>query len=858
MKAGIDKEDKLVMTLADVMHLFRRSKKTLLYWSAAFALFGMIFALTRPIRYEADGTFREKGLKTNNVSTSSVVQLLSGSPLSGTESEAASLFISRRILCDVVEKLNLQADLKAISDLETPSKLISRNLNLTWASLLRGSAQPVLDELCCTLKVTNLNYSGEIPRAFHIHLLSEGHYEMREGKEVFQGKLGETFKNGELTFTLVAADPKAVLSPQYFTFTVKPLYSAVRDLFRSMKVEPSKVDKTLLKIKCEHRDRHLACQILNTMMQSYQDYLKNTHAEIAFNQLEYLNQRRDQLGDKLSNAMQRHAEWITDDLSNSGFLEASKEIDFLATSQREYKQKMLDNELEIKRLTNIQPSSLAHYHRYSPNEGDPTHINTILAEMRTLKQQRDGLKIELQKTAQHHLSEEFKGISLEVATNLYLDYSKQLVQIEANIRQNLFFIHQLEDPSFEITSLSAGLEDEISKNIIHQANDLVLNLKDQNNQSLKEQERIKNELDLQRTFLMMHLNQMVKLMELNQEVISEKISALENASLALVHERIFLLEKSLQDYFTSRLQNLQQERTLIQRHLDNIQSEMAALPQKWVSEQLLKQEIETNHKIVEEIAKLVESKNISHNLDVIQSSPVDAAIVPLHPIAPNTLLWGLLGFFMGGILGSGYLLGKTLKNGMKATESNLSLLGFYFAGNLNDSTHTLRRLLTFVERDAQKGKTVLLIESDGPHYASELADLLLKRGKKVVTLDLNFNDPSKIAAPGLLQYLEGKIQHLPIRKGRHGDWIGAGGATPYAVELIQTEAFHRLFDELEQQYDWILAVTTQCPTSGEAESLAASFPYTAITLAEETIDQLGAYMALQELHPENSIIFLQS
>ena len=261
-------------------------------------------------------------------------------------------------------------------------------------------------------------------------------------------------------------------------------------------------------------------------------------------------------------------------------------------------------------------------------------------------------------THQQNPSGEYKGISLEIATNLYLDYSKELVQLEATIRQNLFFIHQLEDPNFEITSLSSGLEDDVSHTMIQKASELLLNLRDQNNQSLKEQERIKEELNLQRTFLTMHLKQMVQLMELNKQLIDEKIFALQNVSLELIHERISLSEKNLQDYLISRLNNLQQEHTLIQRHLENIYAEMALIPQKWVSEQLLSQEVETNQKIVEEIAKLVESKNISHNLDVIQSAPVDTAIPPVHPLPPKVFLWSILGFLLGGCLGSGYVLGR--------------------------------------------------------------------------------------------------------------------------------------------------------------------------------------------------------
>lgn len=863
VKKSSDQEERFLISFADILLLFRKSKKTILYWALGAGLLGMAFALLKPIRYEAEGTFREKAVRANNASTSSVLQLLNSSVFNGSDSEAASLMSSRRILKEVIEKLHLQGNLRAVSDIETSPKLIKRNLSLAWASAFRKSPQPVLQEFCCPLKIDALHYRGEIPATLQITLQADGNYDVLDKNNskaaAVKGKLGEPFRSDELSFTLASSNPDKAPLPQSYLFIVDSLPNTVEELCKVLKVEPSRFDKSLLKMKCSHRDRRMASAIVNATMESYQNYLKDYHAEIAMNQLEYLNERRDQLTSNLSRLMQRHADLLTDDLSNSGFIEASQEMDFLAKSKHEYKQKMLDNELEIKRLTTIKPGSLAYYHRYSINEGDPTFINNILSDMRSLKQQRDALEIELQKkstdqgdklklsfeqqlnelrevqenlielknvseqfqqgisaenskilndprfllrgwlervekaraagsgdlnetrdnfqfylsnlersfrvherilqerlTHQQNPSGEYKGISLEIATNLYLDYSKELVRLEATIRQNLFFIHQLEDPNFEITSLSSGLEDDVSHTMIQKASELLLNLRDQNNQSLKEQERIKEELNLQRTFLAMHLKQMVQLMELNKQLIDEKIFALQNVSLELIHERISLSEKNLQDYLISRLNNLQQEHTLIQRHLENIYAEMALIPQKWVSEQLLSQEVETNQKIVEEIAKLVESKNISHNLDVIQSAPVDTAIPPVHPLPPKVFLWSILGFLLGGCLGSGYVLGKTLKKGIAVTEDNLSLMGFHVSGkffNQKEDRETLRRLQTYIEGSGNPEggdeKLLLLLEGSGPHYAPGLADLFLKRGKRVLLLDLDCHDPYKIASPGL-------------------------------------------------------------------------------------------------------------
>jgi uncharacterized protein involved in exopolysaccharide biosynthesis len=955
MKPREEDEEKFLVSLSDLKGIWMRGKRTILSVALAVAATGIALALLRPVRYEAEGSFREKGVKTSNVSTSSVIQLLSNGSLHGTESEAASLMGSRRILKGVAEKLGLQGEIQSGNEEDTLFSRIKANFRLAWAALFSRSDFPVLDDPTPGLLLTEVTYSGELPLKLRVRVKDQNTYEAAGDIPIMEGTFGSPLSFESLSLNLSRKD--STVSETY-DLTVYPLQKVVKELNKIVEITPCKSDKSLLKMKCSHGDRVLASRIVNAIMDSYQDYLKGYHGEVAASQLDYLSFRRGQLMQNLGDLMQRHADSLTSDLSNSGFMDSIKEMDFLARSQHEYKQKLLDNELEIKRLNSIHPSNLAYYDRFSLNEGDPVVINGILSEMRALKQQRDALEVELQKkTTQqrddrqeafnkqldelrevqqhradlkeaetafqsgvfpkdsslfndprfllrewleniqnakqegnlqsgqihHHFqqylnnldrsfgvherillerlihqqkpSAEFQGITLDVATNLYLDYSKQLVQLEGTIRQNLFIIRQIDDPDFEITSLSSGLEDEISRDMIRKAGELVLNLRDQNNQSTREQDRIKDELSLQRTFLKMHLKQKNQLLDLHKELIDEKILALENISLELIHQSILILEKNLQDYLQSRLENLQQERVLIQRHLENIHSEMALLPQKWVSEKLLTEEVETNQKIVEEIAKLVESKNISHNLDVIQSAPIDAALPPLHPIKPPVFLWGFLGFLLGGFLGSSAVIGRELSRGLRADAENLTRMGLHVSGSLNEDDHdSLRRLQSYLDGEGI-GKLVLLLEGQGPHYSPELAGLFLKRGCKVLTLELSFTENQKISSPGLLQYLEGTIQHVPIRKGKKGDWLGAGGASPFLVEQLHSPRFKELLNQLQTEYDWILAYSSTSPAQGEARALLDLFPRVASTLTTETVEDLMPYFRWQEAGEGNKLSF---
>lgn len=972
MNSNKDQKDQFLLSFSDILSLFRQSKLTIFCWALACGLLGAYFGLIKPIRYQAEGTFREKGIKPSGASSSSVLQLLGGGNLIGGESEATSLMTSHKMLKDVIGDLHLQSHLEAVSEIETQTKLIKRNFMLAWASLFSSSPKPVLKDLSCPIQIQHLSYTGEIPLSFFLNLQEDGRYEVLDlahsEQSIGWGKLGEPFQIKQLSLTLVLSDSIQPIKAQSFSLSINSLANTVKGLCHVLKVESSKLDKSLLILKCEHRNRFMASAIINAVMNCYQNYLKHYHEDLAMSQLDYLSQRRDQLTKNLTHLMQGHADYLAKDLYSSGFIDTEKEMEFLAKNQYEYKRKLLDNELEIKRLLHIEPTNLAYYERYTPSDtGNSTIINSILAEMRILKHRRDSLEIELQKkvrkqgsnlqhsfnqqieelkelqqylaevqeiahqykqgdlpdshfkilhdprfflkgwlehlqnaqqaylndwkevgenfkfylnnlerlfgvherilqerlTHQQNPSEEYQGISLEVATSLYLDYSKKSVEQEGIIRKNVFFIKQIEDPHFEISSLSSELNDPVSASITQKASQLVLNLRDENNQSLREQERIKNELNLQRIFLTMHLKQMVQLRELHQQLIDEKIAVLQNVSLELIHQRISLLENNLQDYLKSRRDNLQQEEHLIKRHLENIHAQMAFLPQKWVSEKLVNQEVETNRRIVEEIIKLVESKNISHKLEVVQSAPVDLSIPPVHPLLPKVVVFGLIGFFLGGLMGSGMILGKTLTKGFKVSAENLNLMGYHVSGRLtaplySSSTKqlkrvnldTLRRLQayfdppSFIGDDSslsgiQEAKTLLLIEGKGVDYATDLADVFMKRGRRILMLDLT--DTQVDSKPGLLQYLEGTLSTPPIQKRAYGDYMASGGASYSMLERISSPVFKQFIDQVKIHYDWILVVSRALPCSVEAETLLSLFYNAAMTLKEETTTDLNLF-----------------
>jgi len=232
---------------------------------------------------------------------------------------------------------------------------------------------------------------------------------------------------------------------------------------------------------------------------------------------------------------------------------------------------------------------------------------------------------------QGDIYDEFKGINLEIARELFFAHNKELNNIESQLLTYQFVLDNLQHKDFELNSLNNLLKDQISQNLINNYSTLLFTLQDESNRSFKEQDRIKNELLRVRKFLEMHISQCMQVQNLSADLFRGKIYALQKASLALMKQHLSLLDKQMRDYISTRTNNLHQERQIIKDHLEELKSTMSILPRQWLSQQLMNYQYEMSKDFGREISHLVESKNITGNLEVVQSSPVNLAFTPLYP-----------------------------------------------------------------------------------------------------------------------------------------------------------------------------------------------------------------------------------
>ena len=116
------------------------------------------------------------------------------------------------------------------------------------------------------------------------------------------------------------------------------------------------------------------------------------------------------------------------------------------------------------------------------------------------------------------------------------------------------------------------------------------------------------------------------------------------------------------------------------------------------------------------------------------------------------------------------------------------------------------KVIQFTSSMQAEGKTTLI---------SNVAYLLAQRGKKVLMVDLDLRRPkinrifSVINKLGLTEYLLGKIEKKDLIQHSEDkvDFIISGEKTTSVVQVLQSQKLQDLFNELKQEYDYILLDT---------------------------------------------------
>lgn len=430
---------------------------------------------------------------------------------------------------------------------------------------------------------------------------------------------------------------------------------------------------------------------------------------------------------------------------------------------------------------------------------------------------------------------EFQGINLDTAHQLYMKYSAALNDLEAQSIQLEFMSNQLNDPDFELSSFGSMHLDSVGQSMVDKSRELVLALHDESNRTHKEKERIKKELNTQKRFLSLHLEQSTQLLGLRANLVREKITTLQNVMLELIQQQLSILDKEVDNCLLVHLKNVENEKEILVRHKNEMIQEASRLPNKWAEEILIKQMLDANSSKLLQISKLVESKNISGHMEVVKSAPLETAIPTIHPVWPKLAVYAFLGLFFGTFFASSGLILHGIISGFPISQENLTLNGCYVAGMLG-SSHQLNHqtVLRFFNRlpqkNSQPGQSLFCLYNCHENLGQMLISRMLKTGKKILVIDTANH---KSTGPTLLSYLENHVDEPSVHHHPQGyDYVHSGDDSMALFDQLNTPRFLNWKDKVSEDYDWILLISQVGIESAEAETGIQICDHSALALKE--------------------------
>jgi tyrosine-protein kinase Etk/Wzc len=450
-----------------------------------------------------------------------------------------------------------------------------------------------------------------------------------------------------------------------------------------------------------------------------------------------------------------------------------------------------------------------------------------------LAQKRKILRenLSLQKRGPH----EFSGLNLTTAQELLVGYTKERDNLQAQMRDLVFLRDHLAHDDFEMSSIGDVFNDSVTTELIQKASAIVLQLKDENNRSDREQIRLEETLQTQKIFLSQYLLQTIELKKLRTQLLRDKITSLCRTTVTL----------------------LQSEKELLQDKLQELNLKMGDLPEKWRRETLLMLKKELGSMMLQGVSQIAEAKNLGQHIFQANSKPLDMAIPPTQVGSPSILILSFFSSILAALCFYCVILCKNMLKGFRVTEENLKVSGFPISGSLSrycnaslselhsKDLEALRRIALFLvaQSKTSEGLVASFIGGNYPNYTMALAELLSMRGLRVLTVCCVFDQVVHAEdMPGLWQYLNDHTIDLPLRRNLMFDHLPSGGTTRHAAELIGSSKFSSFLAKMKQRYDVILLFSSADAATAEGHAILPIADAVIVTVQQEKKDELLVYV----------------
>lgn len=864
----------VVLSLQDLKALFWRHRKVILRSACIGAVLLFLVALRKAPSYEVSSVFKVSSSAQEEFSGGAGRMLsLLVSPEEGSQ-DAVALMSSRPLMEEVVKRLYLQMDVQAVGGPSFWARS-AHNLMLEWLSWRKLWSRPrggvvsgsiVIPEYEIAslspvwVRPSALHFQGHFPLHLTLEFSDEERFTVIDGKKRTSGRLGEPFEGGSYNFTLEkVAGP---LAGKSFQITLFPLADVAMTLSKDVRIMAQK--KNLLQMSYQHTDPHLASCVLNAVMQGYKDYLKEMNYFKAKEQIAYLEERQDRSTERLEALVRQYTEFLKEDVHAGGFIHLDAEVEFLARTQESYKRRLQEIQLEKYFLEGSQEPSDLPEARLARLPLNPI-LTSLTENLTALRHEYASLEKAYVPSKEQKIrsqdTQEFAHIDLKTLQALYVTTTAALSESEASLRQFEELVLQTQQSDFEISALSCLLKDPIADKVIDSVATAQVRLQDEANLSQKEKEKLLEEVERSRRFITLHIQEMHRLESLRRGVFIEKLGSLNATKRDLLRQEIVLAEEKLRQHLSSSQEALGYEQNLIVQEAKNLQQQMAHLPEKWLNESLIDLRTKMNAKMIEEISRLVEAKNIAQNLERIDSFPVEHALPPKIPSPPHLVLSLLVGGLLGALGSYSTYLVRGLKKGVPVSRALLELYGQevvdrkkLFSSESRESQETFRLLAQHLLPKNRKLKILGALVPQGQDYTPRLL-LLLKR-QKLSCCAIRFVPQRPELVACWQGYFEEEGPLPPCEMGPIVPQYVIADEPLQTTEWLQSGRFHALLEQCQKDYDLVVVIAEGSLAHSIGRAILECTEALVGCVENETLHDLAPFILKKEQDTSFPIVYI--
>jgi hypothetical protein len=523
------------------------------------------------------------------------------------------------------------------------------------------------------LSCTDLYYPLEIALSLKIIFKSPSAFRVFEGrKEVGSGQLDTPFQFGNCSFTLSGEGKKGTI----VYLNLIPVESAVKCLKKNLNITLNLENQNLTDVSFTHRNRFLAAEIVNSVMEHYQIFLEQEGKKKIKQQLSYLKQRQEEAFEQLDHLLLEQKAGFENDVQDGYMGSLQNEIQYVADMQTKKKEE----------LENVK-SELASLFRF-------LYKTTLTFE---------ELTAHLEETRGNVVLEAF---TLDTARSALKNHQNELGQVELKKELYAYCLSNLEEENFATNSLEEILPDHALHRHFEKIQELQHQLIDEKNWTEKERRQLREQLVVEKEFLRHHIGHLQMGNSLNEKILRKQIRALQESLLYLLLDR----SKSLQ------------------KAVEALKKRASFFPNKWVKQQQIEIHTKLSKDMMEALTQVIEVKNIGSHSDSSTSilQRASPAILPNPPRLFRDMWLGMLvgssTIFLGFLC---YLFCR----GPSGSYANCTACGLE-ALPLKDTVANLGLKLV------KKGKIALLSSQKDISDLAPLITWLEYRGDRVYTLNL--------------------------------------------------------------------------------------------------------------------------